>query len=305
MPYYLAVDGGGTKTDVLCADEKGQIVGEGHSGPTNLTATNVGAASFNLREAVRQATERLPEGWQVKKMSMGLAGMDTPNEEAQATKVFQEVLSHLPIQEFQLVNDIVIGLESGTDKGDAVALIAGTGSNCYGRNAEGQAAKTGGMDYLLTDQGSGYAIGRRVLRLAVKSYDGRNEKSVFEELVKAHFKIDSIANLKDAVYNPPLNKPEIAALSKLCVTAFEQGDAVAREVFDWAIDELYLMIATVVTKLGMTTRSVDCVLVGGVTSIDYVHTRLEEKLKGLCPQITVIRPSQAPVYGALKLAMRQ
>lgn len=304
MVYYLAVDGGGTKTDVLCADEQGQIVGEGHSGPTNLTATNVGAASFNLREAVRQATEHLPQGWQVQKLSMGLAGMDTPLEEAQATKVFRDVLSHLPIADFQLVNDIVIALESGTDKADAVALISGTGSNCYGRNAEGQSTKTGGMDYLLTDQGSGYAIGRRVLRMAVKSFDGRSEKSIFEELVKAHFKIDTIANLKDAVYNPPLSKSEIASLTKLCVTAFEQGDALARDVFDWAVGELHLMISTVVTKLGMTNRPVDCVLVGGVTTIDYVHTRLEEKLRGVCPQISVIRPSQAPVYGALKLARR-
>ena len=60
--YILGIDGGGTKTDVICADLNGATVGHGSSGPTNITTTSIGAASFNLIEAVRQAMETLDEG---------------------------------------------------------------------------------------------------------------------------------------------------------------------------------------------------------------------------------------------------
>ena len=53
IPLYLGIDGGGTKTEVLCLSETGETVGTGLSGPTNLTSTNTGAASFSLKEAVR------------------------------------------------------------------------------------------------------------------------------------------------------------------------------------------------------------------------------------------------------------
>lgn len=303
MEYLLAVDGGGTKTKVLCADLDGNVVGEGLAGPTNLTATSVGAASFNLREGIRQATQGLAAGWTIKRMVMGLAGMDTSSEYNKAHKIFNEALGEYQIAEVKLINDIEIALESGTSKADAVALIAGTGSNCFGRNAEGKEVKVGGMDFLLTDQGSGYAIGRAVLRSAVKSYDGRIERSLLEQMVCEHFHLPSIGELKDAVYNPMLSKPEVAELTAVCVEAFNQGDAVARSILDHTIDELYLMVDTVITKLDMASRQVDVVFVGGISKVQYIADRLTEKVRSLCPGVTIITPDQEPVYGALKMAL--
>src|SRR5690606_13048274 len=135
---------------------------------------------------------------------MGLAGMDTPREHEQALAVFSNVLSGYTLRSFTLVNDVEIALEVGTDNPNALAIIADTGSNCFGRNAAGDTAKTGGMDFLLSDQGSGYEIGRYVLRSAVKSFDGRDEKSILENLVCEHFHINSIRDLKDAVHQHPL-----------------------------------------------------------------------------------------------------
>lgn len=304
MSFFLAVDGGGTKTKVLCADEQGQVVGEGLAGPTNLTATNVGAASFNLREALRQATEKLPTGWQIKNMVMGLAGMDTAAEAATAQKVFGEVLHYNSITNFTLVNDIVIALASGTDKLDAVALISGTGSNCYGRNAEGQEAKVGGMDFLLTDQGSGYEIGRHTLRSAVKSYDGRIKKTILEDLVCQHFHITSIAELKDKVYNPPLAKSEVAELARICEEALNQNDAAAQEIFAHVVLELFEMVETVLKRLNMLERPVDVVAAGSICKLEFVYAQLEKKLMGISPHLSFINPTQEPVYGALKLALR-
>ncbi len=302
MNYLLAVDGGGTKTDVLCADEQGQVVGTGTSGPTNLTVTSVGAASFNLLEAIRQATESLPADKQFLRFVMGLAGMDTQKEHDRAYAVFKSSLSPLRIQELVLVNDSVIALVNGTESPNRMVLISGTGTICYGQNESGQTARTSGMDYLLTDQGSGYYIGRQVLREAVKSFDGRCEKSMLEQLVCQHFQIKSIADLKDAVYSPPLDKHEIAELSAVCSTAFEQNDVRAKVIFQHAVEELVNQAATVARKLGFASRDFDCVLAGAVMGVQSIQLEVVKSLQQEFPGMHVKHPEQPPVYGALKLA---
>lgn len=302
MNYFLAVDGGGTKTDVLCADESGQVVGTGSSGPTNLTVTSVGAASFNLLEAIRQATENLPSDKQFVRMVMGLAGMDTKKEHDTAYSVFKSTLAPLPIKELVLVNDSIIALANGSDAHNRMVLISGTGTICFGQNAAGATARTSGMDYLLTDQGSGYYIGRQVLREAVKSYDGRCEKSVLEELVCEHFHIASISDLKDAVYNPPLDKHEIAELSAVCSRAFERDDARAKIIFQHAAEELCNQATTVARRLEFATQQFDCVFAGSVMKVPVIKESVIEKIRTEFPGMQPQYPENPPVYGALKLA---
>jgi len=304
MKYLLAIDGGGSKTHALCCDEQGHELGEGLAGATSLTATEIGAASFNLQEVIRQATQNLPPQWRIEKMVMGLAGIDTQAEIDNAAAVFKQSLQYLPIGSVQLVNDILVALESGTNNPNAVALIAGTGSNCYGRTEEGQEAKTGGMDFLLTDEGSGYAIGRAVLRAAVKSFDGRGPKTILENAVVEHFHLQSINELKTVVYHPLLNKTEVGELSKMCTPAVEQGDIVSVAIFDKAVEDLYIMVRVVLEKLDLLCKNTDCVLVGGMTKIPYIQDHLKAKLGELCPQLVIQIPEKPPVYGALKLAMR-
>lgn len=303
MKYVLAIDGGGTKTKVICADESGQILGEGQSGPTSLTATSVGAASLNLREGIRQAVEKLPAGFQISNLVMGLAGMDTPQEEEQSRQVFSQVLAYWQIADFNLVNDIAIALASGSDNPNAVALISGTGSNCFGRNDHGETAKTGGYDFLLTDQGSGYEIGRSVLRAAVKSFDGRGPDTRLEQLVCDHFRIASIAELKSHVYNPPLAKSEVATLAPLCLKATQAGDEIADNILHQAADELALMATTVIKKLQLQEVELDLVMAGSILGVESIRLTVEGEVKLVAPKVIVQQLITDPVMGALKMAL--
>lgn len=301
--YYLAADGGGTKTDVLCSDEMGNIIGQGGSGPTNLTSTSVGAASFNLNEAVRQSIEPIIDSEaDFVSFAMGLAGLDTDTETQIALEVFMRSLMKYQISNFYLVNDSVIALENGSDSSNALVLISGTGSIAYGRNDRGETAKAGGMDYILTDQGSGYYIGRQVLREAVKSFDGRRPKTVLEQMVCQHFRVNSISEIKNQVYNPPLTKIEVAELSYLCSDAFATGDEAATMIFEHAVDELELHAVTVIEKLNFADKPFDLVLTGAVIQLDYFKQHLSERLQKKFSSLNLIFPSTPPVYGAMKIA---
>ncbi len=302
--YIIGIDGGGTKTEAICSDLSGATLGQGLSGPTNLTSTSVGAASFNLIESIRQALETVDqENMVIKKIVLGLAGMDTNEERERALNVFQRALSHHHIEHYELVNDSVIALENGSSNPNAVVLVAGTGSISFGRNAQGETAKTGGMDFLLTDQGSGYYIGRQVLREAVKSYDGRSEKNLLEKLVCDHFQILSIAELKNEVYNPLLSKIEIADLAPICTQAYDQGDEAAKHIFEHAVSELILLASTVIEKLKLDQGSFDLVLSGAVTRLPQMQTELINQFKQKYPALNLAIPDTPPVYGAIKLAL--
>lgn len=303
--FFLGVDGGGSKTTVVCVNEAGSVVGQGNAGPTSLTSTTVGGASMNLREGVRQATENLPQDKVIVKLVMGLAGMDSPQEDEIATEVFTKVIEPFGVESFELVNDSVIALENGSAAPNAFVLISGTGSNCHGRNDQGREAKAGGMDYLLSDQGSGYGIGREVLLAAVKSFDGRGPKTKLEELVCHHFSIADCSNLKAAVYQPPLTKLEVGKCATLCLQASSEGDEVANAIFAQAVTELEQHIASVLKQLDMENKPVEGVLSGSILETPAIRDPLCAKIAERWPQVVIVTPTQPPVWGAVKLAMKQ
>jgi N-acetylglucosamine kinase-like BadF-type ATPase len=302
--YFLAADGGGTKTKVVCVDETGKVIGKGGSGPTSLTVTSVGAASFNLVEAIRQAVEGHPEITHFKAIVIGLAGVDTPKEQARAEEVFKRALSHYHFEQFVLVNDSVIALENGTDNPNALILVSGTGSICYGRSDTGAVARTAGMDYLLADQGSGYSIGRKVLLAAVESYDGRGLKTVLEEKVCSFYMISAITELKHEVYNPDLTKSEIARLAPLCTEAVTQGDPVAQRILDEEIAELVKLAATVLRKVHTQGKPFDCVFAGAVLLLDSVSSAVREQLTAQFSNLNFVKQDKDPVFGAVKMGIR-
>jgi len=138
----------------------------------------------------------------------------------------------------------------------------------------------------------------------VKSYDGRGEKTIMEQMICQQLHIDGIDELKDKVYNPTLTKPEIAEMSLLCFEADAKGDSVAGKILAQAISELAIMAATVIQRLQMTDKQVDCVFAGSVLKIEKIKTAVDRELTRVCPGIRVVIPTQEPVYGALKLGQK-
>ncbi|KKT78663.1 MAG: N-acetylglucosamine kinase [Parcubacteria group bacterium GW2011_GWF2_44_8] len=199
MPFVLGIDGGASKTEVWCANDSGEVVGKGLTGPTNLAATERSAARSNLKIAVEQALNAL-EYSQIESVVMGLSGFDTPDEQVVARNVFSPVFDEINAVKRSIINDSLIALESGTDRSDAIVLISGTGSNCLGRSSMGKVAHVGGLDFLLSDEGSGYQIGLQVLKAVVQSSDGRGEKTILEQLVLDQFTVAEISGLKTRLY---------------------------------------------------------------------------------------------------------
>ncbi len=205
-----------------------------------------------------------------------------------------------------MVNDTVISLAAGSDAEDGIIIISGTGSNCYGKNRLGQSKKAGGLDYVLSDEGSGFYVGQRVLRAAVQSADGREEASVLVDLVKEYFDIAEMSELKERVYNEHFNKTAIAQLSHLASRALEKNDAVARKILDDATHELIKMVYAVGLPLGFEYSPFDLVMVGSMFSNNVIdNEEFKRKVKEKFAEPNFIIPKDPPVYGAIKLLLKQ
>lgn len=304
MGYVLAIDGGGTKTQVWCATTDGEIVGEAKTGPASLVVASPEAARREVALAISEATRHIPPATVMDSIFMGLAGVDIPQEIQKAEEIFTPLFTQFQPQRLSIVNDVEIALASGTQAPNAIALIAGTGSNCFGHNANGDTAKVSGYDYLLSDQGSGYALGAATLKAVIKSYDGRLPETVLTQLVCKHYQVSTPPELKLKVYHPALTKPQIAELAKVAEEALNQNDAVAQHLFDELVAELAEMVETVARRLQMSDEHIECVVVGGMMRVPYVLEKLPQKVSKTLQNISFIKPDKPPVYGALQLALK-
>ncbi|NLA53876.1 MAG: ATPase, partial [Clostridiales bacterium] len=180
-------------------------------------------------------------------------------------------------------------------------LIAGTGSICYGRNANGLEARAGGWGYLFDDEGSGYAIGRDMLKAVFRSEDGRSDCTSLTAAVLAHFQIDSLKDLLQIVYQPQTSKAKISGLAPLLQIAVNQGDAQALLIVQSAGHELLQLCKAVIGKLQLQNSILS--LAGGIMeNIPAVTEAVRQLLSETYPKLEMIKPRQSAAWGAADMA---
>jgi N-acetylmuramic acid 6-phosphate etherase len=304
----LGIDGGGTHTVALLAHVAAAggtathtVLGRGEAGPSNLQAVGPERALQALDEAVGRAFIAAGRGrCPVAVASFGLAGGDRPADQA----LIQEWARRVGLAGRVLVtNDAAPLLAAGTPQGWGVALIAGTGSIAYGRNATGVTARAGGWGYLLGDEGSGYALALAGLQAVVRAADGRGKMTSLTERLLGHWGLRQPQELVPAVYRSGRDRAALAALGPLVLAAAEEGDAVAAELVTQAAGELAGLVAAVVRQLGLPPQEVPLALAGGllVHSIPYRQAVLRG-LASLALYADPVTPVPEPAEGALRIA---
>lgn len=302
---FLGVDAGATKTDVAIADAKGKIVGRGSAGPGSFNVLVPEDICDNISAALIKALRKARLGSKVSFTGVvfGMAGIDAPGDHDEMKPLLKEYFKAYLPKKFSLVNDVVIGLHAGTTKGYGVAVIAGTGSNFYGRNKAGKEHFASGLGHVLSDEGSAYMIGLQALRAAVRSFDGRGVPTLLEQGVQAYFRLETMRDLSRVVYHGDFAKSDAAALAPLVDVAASEGDEVAMQILAAAAHELALGAAATINTLGMAKTSFQIVLIGGVFDKNaYILREFKKVMKKVAPKASCLRPRKKPVSGALALA---
>jgi len=313
--FVIGVDAGATKTTAAVADERGKILARKEGGPTNYHA----AGQVHSRENLRKLLAPFLRKYRVGNIVFGFAGLDSRKDLLVYQKIVRSVLSkgiH-----FSLYNDAEVALEAMPCSDPKVLVIAGTGSTVWAqrcgnkvkagrRHAEAGygLAKAGGLDFLLSDEGSAYDLGMRVLRSAVRSFDGRGQKTMLEQLVLKKTRAKTIPDAAAKIYLESHKRPEnfktyIASFAPLVGIAFARKDKAAKTILEESANELFLGVKAVVKRLKLTNSELCVGYVGSAFLAPLLKDLLSVKIKKLAPKARFIDFID-PVRGAIKMAIK-
>lgn len=217
------------------------------------------------------------------------------------------ILSNLlPQSRVIVTDDCSSALYGGTLTGCGIVLISGTGSICYGKNMEGNSHRTGGWGHIIGDEGSAYDIAVNSLSAVAKSYDGRNAETVLTKLIYDYLNISTHRELIDFCYRAENTKADIAKLAFLCDKACAAGDIVAKIIIEEAADKLIQMTVVVAEKLGISSKSFDCVYAGGcIINSDFLKTSFCDKLYSRLPNVSIGKGKADAAYGCILIAFEK
>ena len=300
---FLGVDGGGTKTEAVLIDLDGKVLAKGQGGGSNPAIFGIKKSLDNIATAINKTLKNFPDTADIP-ACLAIAGVNTKKEAEnfRNAALVHSKLSKIISKNSIAVNDTQAALRAGTNDKNAIVLIAGTGSNCFGKNEMGKTAKAGGRDFILSDEGSGYAIGLSVLKAVTKMSDGRASMFVLKDLLFSHLKINSIDQLTEIVNSKPWNKTDIANVAPQAEEAANKGDRLASEIIKTAAGELALMIKAVAEKLDLKNKEYTIVTTGSVFNIAEMTRLLEEKVLEFNPKVEIVKPKISLAYGAALLA---
>lgn len=225
MTYCIAIDGGGTKTEGVLTNARGQVLAHGlgtASNPNDVTLSGAVAVLTGLVNTLMEqaglADRDLPE------ISLfgGIAGGINygPALESALWEAYPAV-GALGIR-----SDIQILLSGELPVGDGACIICGTGSACFVRRGD-ELLRIGGWGYLLDSGGSGYDIGRDALEAVLRAHDGRGETTALTALLTAHLGGEVHTRITE-IYKE--GKPYIAACAPWVFDAAQAGDPVAEAI---------------------------------------------------------------------------
>jgi N-acetylglucosamine kinase-like BadF-type ATPase len=311
VPFYLGIDGGGTKTTSAVADDA-RLLATATAGPSNIVRVGEAQARESLQQSVRQACQAAgitPE--QISRTCLGGSGAARPELAAIIRGFLAEMLSS-PID---VVGDMQIALEAAFGTGPGVIVIAGTGSIAYGRDREGNTARAGGWGFAIGDEGSAHWIGRAAVAAVLRASDPRladisdapsgsaaiPASSLFAALLKA-WGVTSIADLARAANSIP--PPDFA---KLFPALAASADALATKVLSAAGRELADIAAVVIRRLFSKDAAapVPVAMIGGVfRHAALVRQVFYNELRALDSRVEMNPQVVEPVEGAVRMARR-
>ncbi|WP_217183479.1 BadF/BadG/BcrA/BcrD ATPase family protein [Streptomyces sp. AC495_CC817] len=298
----LAVDGGGSKTDVVLLDSTGGLQawerGRGSSPQLEGLAESVRIIDELVVAALG---DRSPD--RLVHVGLYLSGLDLPQE----IEAFRQAISGLPWAQGPLVaeNDLHALLRAGTDADDAVAVICGTGMNAMGVRADGAAVRFPALGPLSGDWGGGSELGDAVVWHAARAEDGRGPRTALLGLLLDAVESPSVSALIEDVHLGRRADDGFAPLAPLIFEAAHSGDAVAVDVVRRQAEEVVAYVRACVSRLGLEHAEVPVVFGGGVARgrDPLLLAGIREGLELDVPGARLSIVDAPPVLGAALLAL--
>lgn len=298
----VGVDGGGTKTRVLVADQQGNplidIEGPGSAVRPGQAERSAEVIAETLRRALAECemTHVVP-----RVLNVGVAGVGRENERQ---ALWQALVSRELAEETLVHPDATIALDDAFNDGPGILLIAGTGSVCFGRGPTGQMGRCGGWGPNIGDEGSGAWIGRRALSVVAAASDGREPETALTGAVLTAAQVNDVNDL--VAWSAQATPAVLATLAPAVMSEAEAGDLRAGAILSLAVEELVLHVRALARLLFLDERaSAPVALTGGLLQRGTpIRKRLEQRLRSATPGAQIHSGDVDAARGAVRGALR-
>ncbi|MGB5843998.1 MAG: BadF/BadG/BcrA/BcrD ATPase family protein [Anaerolineales bacterium] len=302
MKYYFGADIGSSKTQILIADERGQIAGTGLAGPGNHQTVGYEGMYSALQDGITQALDEARIT--VKDISgsgFGISGYDWPSDEPEMVETINRFNLQAP---FEMHNDAILGLVAGAEQGWGIAVVSGSGCNCWGwdRDRKHIGRVTGFGD--LTGEAAGSTeLVYRAMQLVAYAWTKRGQETALTQVFIDYVGAKDTVDLLEGYTTGRIRVDGSAA--PLVFQVAEAGDPVAGKLIHWAGSELGELAKAVIRQLNFQDINFDIVLVGSMfEGGSLLVDPMRETIQQLAPGARLVKLSVPPVIGALLLGMQ-
>ncbi|MEU2505334.1 BadF/BadG/BcrA/BcrD ATPase family protein [Streptomyces sp. NPDC007863] len=301
----LAVDAGNSKTDAAVLAPDGTVLGSARGGGFQPPVVGVAEAVDRLAEIVGRAWEAaggagLPPAFA--HVTACLANADLPVEELELE---QELLGRGWSRSLRVHNDTFAILRAGIDEPRGVAVVCGAGVNCVGMTPDGRTARFPAIGKISGDWGGGGGLSEEALWFAARAEDGRGEPTELARALPAHFGLESMYGLIEALHLERIPQARRHELAPVLFRVAAAGDPVALGLVHRMAEEVVALSAVALRRLGLLDEEAPVVLGGSVLAAR--HPQLEERIRELlaarAPKAVVRFVTAPPVLGAGLLAL--
>lgn len=286
--YFLGIDGGGTKTEGLMCDEKGNCLYHEFGGPSNPNDIGVDNSVDVLSKMIMSAFKNtdISNADQLY-IFCGISGSINRNEE-----MTEGLSKRFPEYKISVDSDVmnVINAELGQDEG--VCIICGTGSVCFVR-IDKRLIRIGGWGYLLDCGGSGFNLGRDAIESVLMAEDGRGEKTVLSDIICKRMGGKAASDCISEIYDG--GKTYIASFAGCVFDGYVRNDLVCRKI----IDRNAKYIADMINTANNYLKIPFCAIMNGGINTSFTEIWFSSIRKYIPDTVELKLATKAPVYGAL------
>ena len=298
----IGVDGGGTKTRVVVADESGKPLAD-VEGPASAVRPGQAERSAEvIAETVKRALDEAGMSSVVPRaLCVGVAGV---GREPERQALWQALAGRELAEEVIVHADATIALDDAFGDGAGVLLIAGTGSVAFGRSPAGAVARCGGWGPNIGDEGSGAWIGRRALSVVTAASDGREPETALTGAILTAAQVNDVNDL--IAWAATATPAMLATLAPAVVSEADAGDLRSNAILSMAVEELVLHVRALARQLFMDERAaVPVALTGGLLKRGTtLRKRLEQRMKSAVPGAQLQSGDVDAARGAVRGALR-
>lgn len=288
MELNIAIDSGGTKFAVILYDEY----------LTPIKKVTVGSLRDLTVDAqlIEKEVDTLMEKLELEKGSVITKLSGTPC----GSTAFQKRLNeHCVVKQTAFCGEEFLGYAAAGLFDGGLLSLSGTGSATFIKYKD-QHFCFGGYGSVISDEGSGYWMGRLACEAAIRDHEDRGEKTLLTDMITKHFGKNNLHAALFSIYGLKnvSHVTSVASVSKLVGKAALEGDVIARQIIKDTAKSLADQAIGAINRSGFSAN-IPATVLGSVWHCPYLIDDFTALMQAHCSDFELTIPQFEPIIGAL------